>query len=294
MLAVCAAAIAKPPVVAGNRTPSQPYISGDGFRSFADHVYDETDQSLRADEIQEGDIVFVKSDKLDTFFASVHANITCQYILISHNSDASAPGEFASYLDDERIVCWFGQNPSITGHDKFIPIPIGVANRYVGQTGAVSHFQHYASGTKAEKTCLVGINFNPGTNRPEREVVYNTFQAKPFCRDISSGSHVAYLENMHKAKYILSPTGNGLDCHRTWEALIVGSIPILKSSCLNPLLEDLPAIIVDDWSVINEAFLSDQYNELNQRFFGAAIKKISYEYWYEHVKTYQKRLKERN
>jgi len=294
MLAICVA-VARPPVVAGNRTPSQPYISGDGFRSFADHVYDETDQSLRADEIQHGDIVFVKSDKLGTFFTDVHANVQCQYILISHNSDASAPGEFSSYLDDERIVYWLGQNPSIIGHDKFMPIPIGVANRYVGQTGTASHFQHYASGLKsAEKTCLVGINFNPGTNRPEREIVYNKFIAKPFCRDISSGSHAAYLENMHKAKYTLSPTGNGLDCHRTWEALIVGSIPILKSSCLNPLLEGLPVVVVDDWSIIDEAFLLNQYSELNQRFSDAAIQKISYEYWHEHIKTYQKRLKERD
>ena len=76
----------KPPKMPSNRMPSRPYISGDGFRAFADHVYDETDRTLQADEIAPGDIVFVRAAMLDAFFAHIHPNIVHRYILVSHNA----------------------------------------------------------------------------------------------------------------------------------------------------------------------------------------------------------------
>lgn len=48
--------------------------------------------------------------------------------------------------------------------------------------------------------------------------------------------------------YVLSPSGGGLDCHRTWEAIALGSIPIVKLSPLSRLYEPLPVLIVRDWS----------------------------------------------
>ena len=87
---------ARAPKVEGNRMPSKPFISGDGFRSMADHVYDETDKSLRADEICYADIIFVNTHFLEEFFAKLHQDINYPYILLSHNSDDSAPGKFAS------------------------------------------------------------------------------------------------------------------------------------------------------------------------------------------------------
>jgi hypothetical protein len=49
---------------------------------------------------------------------------------------------------------------------------------------------------------------------------------------------------------VVSPHGNGLDCHRTWESLVLGNIVIVKRSSLDPLYEGLPVVIVDDWREI--------------------------------------------
>ena len=35
-----------------------------------------------------------------------------------------------------------------------------------------------------------------------------------------------YLRTLGQHRFVLSPRGNGLDAHRTWEALMVGTIPI--------------------------------------------------------------------
>jgi len=47
--------------------------------------------------------------------------------------------------------------------------------------------------------------------------------------------------------FVLSPEGAGMDCHRTWEALCLGCIPIVKRNSLQGLFQYLPVLIVDDW-----------------------------------------------
>ena len=43
--------------------------------------------------------------------------------------------------------------------------------------------------------------------------------------------------------FVASPRGLGLDTHRTWEALFLGSIVIVRSSSIDELFEDLPVVI---------------------------------------------------
>jgi hypothetical protein len=52
---------------------------------------------------------------------------------------------------------------------------------------------------------------------------------------------------MSSHTFVLSPRGVGLDCYRTYEALLLGSYPIVKSSALDGVFERLPVLIVEDW-----------------------------------------------
>lgn len=282
---------AKPPRMAENRMPSHPYISGDGFRSMADHVYDETDQSLQGSEVNLGDIVFVKTDKLGSFFNQIHPHIKHPYILVSHNADHAAPGEFESYLEDEKILKWFGQNPTIMHHPKFVPVPIGVANRYVGDHGNINNFNGFILGLKSVKACLLGYNFEPGSNRTERGPVHDMFFNKSYVKNLLGWPHRQYLTRMSEAQFILSPRGNGLDCHRTWEAMIVGAIPVMKSSMLDELLEGLPVLIVNDWAEIDQQFLEQSYPSIERKFNLECLQKLTYGYWKESFLDYQHEIR---
>ena len=64
-----------------------------------------------------------------------------------------------------------------------------------------------------------------------------------------------YLHALGKHRFVLSPRGNGLDAHRTWEALLVGAIPVVRSSALNPLYEGLPVLVVREWSHVTPELL---------------------------------------
>jgi hypothetical protein len=65
-----------------------------------------------------------------------------------------------------------------------------------------------------------------------------------------------YFDELRKHRFLVSPAGNGLDSHSTWEALLVGCIPIVPRSPLDPLFEDLPVWLVGSWEeVTDEAVL---------------------------------------
>ena len=58
---------------------------------------------------------------------------------------------------------------------------------------------------------------------------------------------------------MLCPQGTGLDCHRTWEVLIVGCIPIVLSSNLDELYKDLPIVVIESWDKLNKQFLEKEH-----------------------------------
>ena len=61
--------------------------------------------------------------------------------------------------------------------------------------------------------------------------------------------------------------------------LIVGSIPIVKSSLLDELLSGVPVVIVKDWDEINEPFLEHAYSNLKNNNDVYSKEKIKYAYW---------------
>jgi hypothetical protein len=76
-----------------------------------------------------------------------------------------------------------------------------------------------------------------------------------------------YYTYVGRSKFVLSPLGMGKDCYRTWEALYLGSIPIVINSTLNPIYQDLPVLIVNDYEELNLEFLQNVYNNMTKRTY---------------------------
>jgi hypothetical protein len=84
-------------------------------------------------------------------------------------------------------------------------------------------------------------------------------------------------EQTVKYSFVLSPYGNGMDCHRHWEALILGSILIIKSKEFIKMFEDLPVLIVNDWRDINQELLDNTIELFKNKTFH--YDKLTLEYW---------------
>jgi hypothetical protein len=91
---------------------------------------------------------------------------------------------------------------------------------------------------------------------------------------------------MVEYKYVISPFGNGLDCHRTWEALLLGCIPIVKKSELDTMYEGLPVLIVNEWSDVTQELLNTFVPTYKN------IHKLHMPYWIYKFNKYKKNARE--
>jgi hypothetical protein len=236
----------------GVRPTSYPYISGDGFRALADHVH-ETGRRFDVKEVREGDIVFVESGLIHGYFSNIHRTISKPYVLITHNGDMNI-GPSETSLMDEKIIHWFAQN-ALVEHPKLTPIPIGLENAHYVEAGRTSLIRR-ASAQTIEKNDRILVAFTPHTNPQARTRALEDLRNNPradICEQrMSQGD---YLEILKAYGYVASPPGNGEDCHRTWEALYVGTTPIVQASvCMKYFKKiSVPVLVLESWKNTPEA-----------------------------------------
>jgi hypothetical protein len=85
--------------------------------------------------------------------------------------------------------------------------------------------------------------------------------------------------------FVVSPHGNGLDCHRTWESLVLGNIVIVKRSSLDPLYEGLPVVIVEDWREIDATNLKKWHAQHASAFQRPEVlERLTNRYWIDRAR----------
>ena len=78
--------------------------------------------------------------------------------------------------------------------------------------------------------------------------------------------------------------GVGLDCYRTYEALYLGSYPIVKTSTLDPIFKNLPVLIVNEWTDLTEVLLKDTYTRFERQTFDYST--LYVDYWYAKFRSH--------
>ena len=164
-----------------------------------------------------------------------------------------------------------------------VALPIGLENQELNKNGKVDEFMlvddlkppEYAS-----RTIYICVNFRLRTNYSERLSVLKTISrsglAKFFWFKTPKEIHTIY----RKSLFVISPPGNGFDCHRTWEALYLGAVPIvLKSKIDTNLIKDLPIWVVDNYSEVHEYSKTDLKDLYIKLWNNANLEKIRTPYW---------------
>ena len=221
---------------AKERPHSFPFASGDGFRAFADCVYDETvSRPWTSQDCPPHSIVFVKADALDEFVASVVDGLRSVVVLV-HNGDASSPDGVD--VGSPNVLKWFVANPSI-GTDAE-SLPIGLQNHHHDARATKELFRAYAYADASRGVSYpFSIYVSLGRSTPEREIALERVRrdANPTLLRIDDRrvSRARFYATMAESDYVLAPPGNGLDTHRAWEAMILGARAIVVDSPLNAL-----------------------------------------------------------
>lgn len=221
-------------------------------------------------------IKFLKIDDALNFIKNNSSKIN----IVTHNGDIAVDEKFAPYAN--KFPKWYGQN-IITGSSKFSPIPIGLENDYVANSVEKKHMLVRLSNERSYimPSKILYINHNIGTNPGERDKPYHLFSTSHWSTVEHSGGF-SYQEHYYSKIldhfFMLSPPGNGIDCHRTWEILYLKRIPILKRvGRLEDLYSGLPVVFINNYEEISEEFLLNKYDETLNRSFN--FDKLKFSHW---------------
>ena len=129
-------------------------------------------------------------------------------------------------------------------------------------------------------TNLVYMNFSIHTYPTERTPCYASFKDKIWVTAGTTENTLAgrrrFLEEIRNHKFVLCPRGNGIDTHRLWETLYMGSIPVVKRHAALAEFTDLPILFIDDWNEVNEEMLNRKYAEITSKKWNMDKLKIGY------------------
>ena len=277
------------------------YISSYNFIYICDHRI-EKPQSDSTDvpstyPKSNGETIYINTTAIPNFVKNYLPNIKYKFVLVSGDTDASIPDDYINetkiILDNPLLLKWYAQN-CILITDKLQQLPIGLdlhSLTYIPMWGPLQTVQQQLDmikeiqsiKVKKKNKCYSNFHFQMWTkfgydrkdaiNKIPKELVY--YEPEKIPRRESFTKMIEY-------KYVISPLGNGLDCHRTWEAIILGCIPIVKKSGLDPIYEGLPVLIVNDWSDVTQDLLDTFKPDYSN------IKKIDLQYWIDLFNKYKK------
>jgi hypothetical protein len=96
-------------------------------------------------------------------------------------------------------------------------------------------------------TQLLYVNINTKTH-PSRANLVRNFQSKKWAKVEAQVPYQKFLIQLHRFPFTLAPQGMALgDTHREWEAVYLGSVPVVEAtSYLRKLYRDIPVVSVDD------------------------------------------------
>ena len=259
------------------RNSSYPFISGDTFLAMSDHFIIKGNQSPGV--ISDNDkkqIIFIENDLLAESWVRQYAQNF--KIVILHNGDKVPKLKYLEELTNRKIYV-FGTN--INFLDKYIePIPIGIENAHHKKNGSLDYFNTIKiANRKKEKNNLIFASFSVNTEvrKKYQEILY-----KYKIENINNLSLSNYRSRINDSYFIVSPPGNGIDCHRTWEALYHKTIPVIEKKYYLFSHINLPILVVDKLEEFLDYSIEEKlkiYNNLTNRY----NEKIFMQWWINHI-----------
>ena len=242
--------------MSGRRSTS-PYLSGDVFRSMADISIASREDirvwvSMEPAKKNSRRIIFVRGHLLRELFDVLsQEEAGTPRVILSGNSDANFSDPIPS---PEGVVCSLVQNLDVSATPGLRLLPIGIENRRNGRYW-LSTFKRATRSieTKANKLLVPPYS---ATHEMRSTEALRALRGRPFCVvDQRYRREHDYFHLVSRFRFVLCLPGNGLDTHRVWESLYLGSIPVVPRSAwsLNLANLGLPVVLFDHLFNVEDA-----------------------------------------
>ena len=261
------------------------FIQGDKFQTVATYTYAppvrafgdycKLPNTLNVGSLKEGDIVYTHTFYAKQLFELLRG-VTKKIVLITHNADTHVDESF--YPIPDCITKWYTQNVAVV-NPIIESLPIGLENdRWFPEVRKKEKMDAVFNTPKGECRNLVYMNHSIATCPAKRTKVTELLTGKPWVTVENGVDFDTYLNGVYNHRFVICPEGNGIDTHRTWECLYMGTIPIEKKNINNQYYTDLPIVFVDDWEEVTEERLSKE-NRFADRVTNWNFHKLLFKYW---------------
>lgn len=248
--------------------------------------------------------IYVFPLALPEFVNKFLPSISFPFVLVSGNYDGDMPVSLINspavsclntLLNNQFLKCWYLQN-CVVRHSKIASIPIGL-DYHTLDTGFHSWgltelpicqeqtlFDIRSRSLPLEERilqCYTTCNLFFGRGHGQDRVdALKQIPASLLVKEDSKIPRITTWERQTKYAFVVSPHGNGLDCHRTWEALALGCIPIVKTSPIDNLFQDLPVLIVKQWTDVEPSLLKKTVARFSSSNYRNNLpKRLTLHYW---------------
>ena len=261
------------------------FLTGNYFKNLADVVIQNKpiDSSAVPNDIlghSKLRTFFVDMSKVDPlYFKKNLSEIEFGSRIIFHNGDKLDIFNLMEISEDKYRI--FAVNS--INQIGITALPIGLENRDLNRNGITEDFYNFddlLEKSRSERRIPICVNFRLRTNFEQRmnalRKVSSLPNAKFFWLKSPRSIHAVYKKSM----FVISPPGNGHDCHRTWEALYCGAVPIVLANEIDlELIKNLPILIVNNYSELKSYNLVDLRSIYRDLWDKSDLSKLDPTYW---------------
>jgi len=192
------------------------------------------------------------------------------------------------YLDHPDTLAAFTMQFQQLHHPKVHSLPLGILNKQ--KVGLL--LKQLASSPPHQRTQLLMINSKPRPMRAKAvSAVIENFHGtirNTYGKDPKSFEN--YWNEMKRSKFILSPGGLGIDCYRHWEAIVMGTIPVVetlnRTDAWFETFDDLPVVFVDAYDNLTPEYLEREYERIISKARTYKYEKLTKQWWVDYIKSF--------
>ncbi|KAL3779569.1 hypothetical protein ACHAW5_000979 [Stephanodiscus triporus] len=185
------------------------------------------------------------------------------------------------YLNHTNLSAVFTVQHQFFDHPKVHSVPLGPSGNAAGVLRD--------STTVPNRTNLLYLSNSDFQHRVNiTQSIISNFNGMVSNR-YNDGSN--YFELMRHSKFVLCPSGMGWDTYRAWEALVLGTIPILETyyrkDGMYHIYDDLPVLWVDHYDNVTPALLEREYPRIISKAREYTFEKLTNQWWIDLINSYR-------
>ena len=257
------------------------FIDGDFFQSLTNKALYSDTHEIHKNIIGYGGeyIITHNSDSCLEYIGNDQIKVSVTLTHWNKKAESKLGSRYKIINIPKNLKKWYGQNLISNGDERLVPLPIGLERRRWSK-GLKHTTLMEKINLQKERNTLLYINYNEKNHITRGKLKDGLSSIKDIKVINNKINFNQYCDDILTSKYVLSPIGNGLDCHRTWESLYLGAIPIIETNeYYKTIYSDMPVLLIDNYKSLTTEFLEDEYNKILKK----EKNKLNQQYWINQI-----------